>query len=315
MDIQDYTSRLGKRLQTELVLGFIYSLSLLGLSIFELVRYNFYNINSQYSACGFNNLKTIVYIVSAINLITGLALLITSLTMLSAVKIWRSANIRAHEFWHLYYREYNHLRSLILFILQLSVIAFSTSYTIRFFEPNGCDPYIYYSLITNIYVIYNISLIGLALYISLNITWFVFKSVIIWLCDIISTYCVSWCSNGFIRLMGNLGLSTRGRSILQINPNPVTNNPNNINNTNNAYNGFNNNLFSGRQNNNINIIDSTVAIHDLIELAMTEDCVVCIEPQKMGVKFGNCSHWVCEICWSQLMKTTSVCPLCRAQII
>ena len=52
---------------------------------------------------------------------------------------------------------------------------------------------------------------------------------------------------------------------------------------------------------------------ELLIINPHDDCAICIEPQNNGVKFGNCSHWVCQMCWSRLMHTNPVCPLCRCR--
>lgn len=298
MDIPDYTSSIGRKLKIQYSFILTYSVILLGLGIYCLVRYNIYS-ETNYPECQYGDLKTNTYIISIGNLFVGFILACSSLISFAATRDWSHGQITTYEYWHNFYHEHNSLSKIILFVLQLGVIGFATSNIFRVFDPSGCDPYLYYVLIANVYILYNIVLIGIAIYIA---GYFVIN-LLGCLFELIRGYFQSCCGNNLIILIGNFGLFNRGRVGRQISPIRDHRRLDRVAQT---------SIPIEVDSNNQNI---PRIIPELVEFGTSDDCPVCIDPQKKGVKFGHCTHWVCEVCWSQIMNTNPVCPLCRAQII
>ena len=298
MDTPDYTPSIGRKLKNQYSFTLTYSLILLGLGIYCLVRYNIYS-DADYPECQYEDLKINTYIIGIGNIFMGFILASASLILLAATRDWSHGRITTHEYWHNFYREHNSLSKIILFVLQLSVIGFASSNVFRVFDPSGCDPYLYYVLIVNVDIFYNIVLIGIAIYVAgyfvINLLGCMF--------ELIRSYFQSCCCDDSIRLIGNFGLFNRGRVGRQISP-----------------------IMDHRQLDRVAQISIPIEVDtnsqnipriipELVEFGAPDDCAVCIEPQKSGVKFENCQHWVCDVCWSQLMNTNPVCPLCRAKIV
>ena len=300
MDIQEYTPSQGRKLK--ILPGFIlgYSLILLGLGIFIPVRYKFYS-GSDYPECQLGNLKTIIYIIGVENLFIGLILLCISSIQLAAIRDWSIGHITSRDYWQDFHSEYNTLLRLILFILQLSVIGFISSNVFRVFDPSGCDPYLYYVLVGNVYIFYNLIFVGLTLYLAC----YLIGSFAVVLYKILKLILEGLCCDNAVRLMGSFGLSNRGRISRRV---IITTESDNHTEPN-----FRDSIAIEVNTNKQNNIPQVIS--ELIEFGTPDDCAVCIEPQKTGVKFGNCPHWVCEVCWSQIMNTNPVCPLCRAKIV
>lgn len=168
--MENYTPVIGRRLNIKVRAALCYSLALLGLGVFILVRYNIYS-TSDYPNCQFGHFKTNIYIISVANLICGLLIGSASILQLNAIKEWVGGNINTQDFWQHYYREYNRILGLILFLLQISVIGFITSNEFRVFNPSECDPYVYYILLINVDVLYNILLIGVAVYLGVYLVF------------------------------------------------------------------------------------------------------------------------------------------------
>ena len=309
MEILDYTPAVGRRLSIKATASVAYSLTLLGLGIFILTRYHIYSA-PKHPNCQFGDFKTNIYIISVVDILSGLILASFSSIQLTAIWEWKQGKITAHEFWTEYFREYNSSTSLILSILQLSVIGFATSSMFRVFTPSECDPYLYYSLIANVDIFYNIVLIGVVCYLG----GYLVLGILYGIYEVCRGYFVNCSSDDFIRLMGNFGLYNSARLRRQIAP------------ANNASPRItldtSQNILGvpGTSNTNTNTIifvnqEIPKIMPELFIIDPHDDCAICIEPQNNGVKFGNCSHWVCEVCWSHLMLTNPVCPLCRAQIM
>ena len=300
MEISEYTPKISRQLRIKATASLGYSLTLLGLGIFILTRYHIYS-TPKHPNCQFGDFKTNTYIISVVDIVSGLILASFSYIQLVAIWEWKQRKITAYEFWTEFYREYNSSTCLILSILQISVIGFATSSMFRVFDPSECDPYLYYSLIANVDIFYNIVLIGVVCYLA--------GYLVLWILYGIYAFCrqylITCCSDDFIRLMGHFGLYNRGRLRRQIAP---------VDNTQNTF-----GVLGGSNTNTNTVVFVNQEIPKIIPESFVidkhEDCVICIEPQTNGVKFGNCSHWVCEVCWSRLMLTNPICPLCRAQII
>ncbi len=297
IEMDDYTPAIGRRLNIRAGAMLIYSLALLGLGIFLLVRYNIYS-TIEYPTCQFGNFKTNIYIISVANFICGLLIASASIVKLVAIREWAVGQITARDFIREYYREYNATLSVILFILQISVICFATSNEFRVFAPSECDPYVYYAILINVDGLYNIILIGVAAYFAaylatdlvypiLYVIWSIFREI--------GELC---CSN--VRL-GNFGFG-RGRTRAVV-ISPIENQtviP-----------------IPASHTNDTQMQQQVIPkiIPDVIEFTTPDECIICIDPQHKGVKFANCTHWVCEVCWSRLMLDHQPCPLCREKII
>jgi hypothetical protein len=308
MEIPDYTSAIGRRLTIKAVALLGYSLTILGLGIFIPIRYHIYSA-PKHPNCQFGDFKTNTYIISVIDILTGLILASFSAIQLIAIREWERGKITTHEFWTEYFREYNSSTCIILFILQLSVIGFVTSSMFRVFNPCECDLYLYYSLIANVDIFYNIVLIGVVCY----MVGYLVLGILYGIYEICRGYCINCYGNDFIRLIGNFGLYNGARLRRQIAP---TNNDSPRITLDTSQNILDEPSTSNT--NTIVLVNQEIPkiMPELLVIDPHDDCVICIEPQNNGVKFGNCSHWVCQICWSRLMYTTNpVCPLCRAQII
>jgi hypothetical protein len=215
---------------------------------------------------------------------------------LIAIKEWSLGHINSRDFWVNYYKEYNSTWGLILFILQISVIGFATSNELRDFTPNECDLYVYYIILINVDVLYNIVLIGVVVYL---IGYLVF-AILYGLWSMIREFGTLCCID--VRLSNfSFGLFARGR-IMTGQISPITNQiviPIHVTQTNDTQ--------------TPQMIPKIIP--EVIQITEPDECVICIDPQKNGVKFGNCTHWVCEVCWSRLMLDHQPCPLCRAKII
>lgn len=295
IEMDDYTPAIGRRLNIKAGAILFYSLTLLGLGLFLLFRYKYYSA-SDYHNCQFRNFKTNIYIISVANLICGLLIASASIVQLAAIREWSVGQISSRDFWRDYYQEYNSKWGLILFVLQISVIGFATSNEFRVFTPSYCDPYVYYAILVNVDGLYNILLIGVAVY----LTGYLIFGVLYGLWSIISEIGALCCID--IRL-GNygFGLFVRGR----IRTSQISQITNQI--TIPIPNGQNNDIPP-------QLVIHTI-IPDGIEFTEPDECVICINPQKKGVKFSNCTHWVCEVCWSRLMLYQQPCPLCREKIV
>ena len=293
MEIEDYTPIRGRRFKIRATAALCYSLSLLGLGVFMIVRYNIYS-TIDYPNCKFGNFKTNIYIISVADLFCGLLIASASIAQLVAIREWSVGHINSRDFWRDYYREYNSTWGLILFILQISVVGFATSNEFRVFKPSYCDPYLYYVILVNVDVLYNILLIGVAVYLA---GYLVF-GVLYGLWSIISEIGALCCID--IRLSNyGFGLFVRGR-IRTSQISPITNQ-------------ISIPIPNGQNSPTAQVIPKIIP--DVIEFIEPVECVICIDPQNKGVKFSNCTHWVCEVCWSRLMLDHQPCPLCREKIV
>lgn len=295
--MEDYTPTIGRRLNIKTGAALCYSLTLLGLGVFLLVRYNIYS-TIDYPNCQFGNFKTNIYIISVANLICGLLIASASIVQFVAIREWAVGQITSRDFSREYYREYNGTLSVILFILQISVMCFATSNEFRVFAPNECDPYVYYAILINVDGLYNIILIGVAAYFAAYLATDLVYPILYGLWTIFREIGEVCCSNVRLR---NFGFS-RGRS-RSIQISHITNQtviPIPASHTNDTQ----------TQQQVIHKI-----IPEVIELTIPDECIICIDPQHKGVKFANCTHWVCEVCWSRLMLDHQPCPLCRSSII
>ena len=300
MDIQNYTPSIGRKMKILPSLTLGYGIILVGFSLFILIWYNAY---SDYPECQYIDFRIYIYIISIENLLIGFLIISASIILLKSIRDWARGNITSRDYWDDFNSQYNTVLRLILLILQLSAIGFISSKVFRAFNISSCDPYLYYVLIANVYIFYNIIFVGIVLYLACYLISFLGAGLYKIITLMLEGY---FCGNTF-RLIGNFGLFNHGRISRQISPNTNPNtNPNNTNRTEQI------NIPIDVDANNKNI---TCVIPELVEFATPDDCAVCIEPQKTGIKFSQCSHWVCEVCWSQLMNTNPICPLCRAKIV
>jgi len=294
--MDDYTPAIGRRLNIRAAAMLFYSLTLLGLGVFLLVRYNIYS-TIDYPNCQFGNFKTNIYIISVANLICGLLISSASIVQLVAIREWAAGQITSRDFNTEYYREYNATLSVILFILQISVICFATSNEFRVFAPSECDPYVYYAILINVDGLYNIILIGVAAYLVAYLVYPVLYLLWTIMREIGNLCCMD------VRL-GNFGIGWLGRGrtravVISPMPNQIII------------------PIPASHTNDTQIQQQVIPkiIPEVIEFTAPDECVICIDPQHNGVKFANCTHWVCEVCWSRLMLNQQPCPLCREKII
>jgi hypothetical protein len=296
MEIEDYTPIRGRRFRIRAAVALCYSLALLGLGVFILVRYNIYS-TSDYPKCQFGNFKTNIYIISVADIFCGLVIGSASIFQLVAIREWSVGHLNSRDFWLNYYKEYNSTWGLILFILQISVIGFATSNEFRVFTPSECDPYVYYAILINVDVLYNIVLIGVVGYLS----GYLIFGVLYGLWSVIREIGALCCMDVSLGNFG-FGLFARGRTRIGV----ISPMPNQI-------------VIPmiAEQTNNAQTQQQIIPkiIPKVIQFTEPDECVICIDPQCCGVKFSHCTHWVCEVCWSRLMLDQQPCPLCRAQII
>ena len=295
----DYTPTLGKKLKIRASINILYGIILIGFGIFDLIILDVYSVKYN-DSCQYGNIRSSTYAVIVMNLFFGLLITISGNIYYRSIKAWANGDISNTWFRLNIHREYQNGVILTLAILQISAFGFaSSSSEFKNITPDGCDPLLYYSLLINIYLCYNITLTLIVLYICLYICWLILACII----EIFTGYinsCV--CCDNVNNESGRFGLF--GRNSARIAPRPTSRIPHRLV---DPVNGSRQSGMIGGQSVIINIPAKSNVNPPL-------DCPVCLDPQDGIINFKNCQHWVCDICWARLMDTNPICPLCRKSI-
>lgn len=258
---------------------------------------------------------TVGIIVSIMDLVFGFILFAHCFRLTFFTYFWVNGRLDNTRNFKDIYRSFDDATYICLAILQMSVIGFTCTRSIREYDKSDCPDKLFYPIFYNIYVVFNICLLIGSISLVISCIYMLSYMIYVLITQILEKIIkIAILLYLFVRYCRNFEIiHTKYQSIVSHFSNFSTVRPGN-------HSTSTNNQRLNIHSSNIQIITDSVIIHipEIIEtnLSYHQECPICLETKETGCKLKNCSHWVCEECWPKMNNNNcNSCPLCRASNI